>query len=601
MAGLFRRVMMGIILCSALLIGNAFADAPKIVNYQGYLTDAVGTPVSGANSMVFNLYNSSVGGALLWSEAQPAVTVTNGIYQVNLGSVTPFNLSFDQPYYLGVAVGADPEMTPRQPFTGTPYALGLAPGSSVTLSDSGSNASALSVSSNSANANAFSVTKTGLNGNGGSFVINEATNNHGAVYGYTQGTGAAIFGVATTGASAGQFDIGSAANPKPALLAQTSGTGNAGRFLINNPSSTNHTIYTTTSGGGYGVWAGSASGIGVYGSSTTSNGIFGITSNGVTGVTGRADNAAGYGVYGVNWATGAYGYLGKEYGVFGNAGSMAGVRGQSSSSYGVYGSSTSAYGVYGSSDSSSGVHGSSSTSSGVYGSSASSHGVYGVNTAATSGIAGVYGRANNTTGTTYGVMGTCAGSTSYGVYGNHGTTSNYGYLGTNGYGAYGYNNSSHNYGGLGGATAGVQGSGTNGVYAYNSTNPAINAYLATGTYAGDFSSDIRVKGNINREYVTGSPKNAVPVAYGTINSDASVSGGSGNFTAVYDSTNKWYEITITAETYHYTSYSTTANTIGGTVPRFATTSSVSGRLIVSIFDLSGNRQQNMFNFVVFRP
>ena len=579
MARLFGLGIMGIILCSALLIGNAFADAPKIVNYQGYLTDAAGAPVSGANSMVFNLYNSSVGGVLLWSETQAAVTVTNGIYQVNLGSVTPFNLSFDQPYYLGVAVGADPEMTPRQAFTGTPYALGLAPGSSVTLSDSSSNASALSVSSNSTNANAFSVTKTGLYGNGGSFVINEPTNNYSAVYGYSQGTGAGIYGVATTGASAGQFDIGGASNSKPALLAQTLGTGNAGRFTINNPSSTNHSIYTSTPGSGYGVWASSASGIGVYGTSATSNGIFGFTSNGVTGVTGRADNVAGIGVYGVNWASGAYGYLGKEYGVYGNAGSMAGVRGQSSSAYGVYGSS--------------------STSSGVYGSSASSFGVYGVNTAATSGIAGVYGRANNTTGTTYGVMGTCAGSTSYAVYGNHDTTNNYGYLGTNSYGAYGRNNSSGNYGGLGGATAGVKGYGTNGVYAENSSNPSINAYLATGTYAGDFSTDIRVKGDINREYVAGAPKNAVPVAYGTVNSNGTFSSGSGNFTVTWTGT--WYEITITGESYHYLSYQTVANTIGASVPRFATTSSVSGRLIVSIFDLSGNNQANMFNFVVYRP
>lgn len=601
MARLFGRVIMGIILCSALLIGNAFADAPKTMDYQGYLTDAAGTPVNGSRSMVFQLYTVSSAGAPVWSETQPAVTVTNGIYQTILGSVNALNLAFDQTYYLGVAVGGDPEMVPRQQLTSAPYALGLAPGSTVTLSDSASTATALSVTSNSTNANAFSVTKTGLNGNGGSFVINEATNNFGAVYGYTQGTGSAIFGVATTSASAGQFDISGAANPKPALLAQTSGTGNAGRFLVNNASSTNHTVYANTSGSGYGVWAGSASGIGVYGSSTSSNGVFGITSNGVTGVTGRADNAAGYGVYGVNWNTGSYGYLGKEYGVYGNSGGFAGVRGQSNSSYGVHGSSTSGYGVYGSSDSSFGVHGNSSSSSGVYGNSVSSHGVYGMNTAATSGIAGVYGRANNTTGTTYGVMGSCAGSTSYGVYGMHSPTSNYGYLGTNTYGAYGRNSSSGNYGGLGGATAGVSGTGTIGVYAVNSANAAINASLATGTYAGDFSYDIRVKGDINREYVTGSPKNAVPVAYGTVNSDGSISGGSGNFSVTFNSTSSWYEITITGESYHYTSYTTTANIIGGTVPRFATTSSVSGRLIVAIFDLSGNRQQNMFNFVVYRP
>lgn len=182
----------------------------------------------------------------------------------------------------------------------------------------------------------------------------------------------------------------------------------------------------------------------------------------------------------------------------------------------------------------------------------------------------------------------------------HGPSTNYGYLGTNGYGAFG-RYSTGNYGGLGGSTAGVVGSGTNGVYAVNSTSPSIYAYLATTSYAGDFSSDIRVKGDINREYVSGAPKNAVPVAYGTVNSNATISAGSGNFTVTYNSSNNWYEITITGESYHYTSHTTVANIVGGTVPRFATTSSVSGRLIVSIFDLSGNNQQNMFNFVVFRP
>lgn len=560
MARMIGYVLAVFLLCSALVCGDSFADAPKLVNYQGYLTDSVGAPITGNRSMVFGLYNAASAGSLLWSETQASVSVSNGIYQVNLGSVTPLNLAFNQQYYLGIAVGGDPEMTPRQPLTGTPYALGLAPGSTVTLSDSASNSAALSVTSNSTNANAFNVTKTGLYGNGGSFVINEPTNNYGAVYGYTQGTGAGIYGVATTSASAGQFDVGGVTNSKPALLAQTLGTGNAGKFIINNPASTNHTIYANTNGSGNGVWANSASGVGVYGSSTSNNGIFGITSNGVTGVTGRADNASGYGVYGVNWSTGAYGYLGREYGVYGN----------------------------------------STSSSGVYGSSASSHGVYGENTAATSGIAGVYGRANNTSGTTYGVMGYCAGITSYAIYGMHGPSTNYGYLGTNGYGAFG-RYSTGNYGGLGGSTAGVVGSGTNGVYAVNSTSPSIYAYLATTSYAGDFSSDIRVKGDINREYVSGAPKNAVPVAYGTVNSNATISAGSGNFTVTYNSSNNWYEITITGESYHYTSHTTVANIVGGTVPRFATTSSVSGRLIVSIFDLSGNNQQNMFNFVVFRP
>lgn len=579
MARTWGHVLVGLMWCT-LMWGTCWADAPKTLNYQGYLTDGAGAPITGTKAMVFSLYAVPSGGSPLWSESQGSVAVTNGMYQVTLGLVTPLNLAFDQSYYLGLAVGGEPEMTPRQPLTGTPYAMGLAPGSVVSQSDATYSGPTLSISTNSTTAVALAVTKNGLYGNGASFVLTEPTNNYSAVYGYTEGTGAGIYGVSMNNGSGGQFDIGGTANSKPALLAQTLGTGNAGKFVVNNPSSNNHVVYATTNGSGYGVWANSTSGIGVYGSSTSGNGIFGITSNGVTGVTGRADNASGYGVYGVNWATGAYGYLGKDYGVYGNSSASVGVRGQSSTSYGVYGSSTS--------------------SSGVYGSSASSHGVYGENTSATSGIAGVYGRASNTTGTTYGVMGYCAGNTSYAVYGMHGPSTNYGYLGTNGYGAFG-RYSTGNYGGLGGSTAGVVGAGTSGVYAVNSSNSAINAYLATDTYAGDFSSSIRVKGDINREYVSGAPKNAVPVAYGTVNSNGTISAGSGNFTVTYNSASTWYEIAITGESYHYTTHTTVVTPVGASSPSFATTSSVSGHLIVAIYNTSNVKLQNMFNFVVYRP
>jgi hypothetical protein len=52
----------------------------------------------------------------LWEEAQ-AVTVTDGVYSVTLGVGTPIDLDFDVQYYLGVTVGTDAEMTPRQALT----------------------------------------------------------------------------------------------------------------------------------------------------------------------------------------------------------------------------------------------------------------------------------------------------------------------------------------------------------------------------------------------------------------------------------------------------------------------------------------------------
>lgn len=109
-------IVVGLVFSVCGIMGfTASAAVPKTMSYQGYLTDTVGTPISGNRSMTFRLYDVASNGSPLWTETQPSVALTNGIYQVNLGSVTPLNLPFDQPYYLGITVATDPEMTPRQP------------------------------------------------------------------------------------------------------------------------------------------------------------------------------------------------------------------------------------------------------------------------------------------------------------------------------------------------------------------------------------------------------------------------------------------------------------------------------------------------------
>ena len=71
--------------------------------------------------MTFRLYSDSGGPpTLLWTEIHDvavgnadAVTVTDGVFSVTLGAVTPLNLAdFDNPVWLGITVGTDPEMTP---------------------------------------------------------------------------------------------------------------------------------------------------------------------------------------------------------------------------------------------------------------------------------------------------------------------------------------------------------------------------------------------------------------------------------------------------------------------------------------------------------
>ena len=119
---LFLSVVLTLTLSLTLFVSKGFTAIPQKINYQGYLTNAVGVPVNGTVQMVFSIYNVPSGGTGLWTETQN-VTVTHGVYNVEFGDVTPVNLAFDVQYYLGIKVGTDPEMTPRIPLTSVGYAF----------------------------------------------------------------------------------------------------------------------------------------------------------------------------------------------------------------------------------------------------------------------------------------------------------------------------------------------------------------------------------------------------------------------------------------------------------------------------------------------
>lgn len=123
-------VVVGILTISVFSTSITHATINSQISFQGKLTNPDGTNVTNGNySIVFTIYSGGTtagGGTSVWTETQNPVVVTDGIFQVNLGSVTslPGSVDFNAGnIYLAVKVGADPEMLPRIFFTASPYAF----------------------------------------------------------------------------------------------------------------------------------------------------------------------------------------------------------------------------------------------------------------------------------------------------------------------------------------------------------------------------------------------------------------------------------------------------------------------------------------------
>jgi hypothetical protein len=99
-----------------------YAAVPRLISYQGRLTDAEGLPLTGTYQVTFRLYDAATAGNLLWEEVHAGVVVDKGIFSSVLGSISTLNLAFDKSYYLEIKVGSE-VMSPRQPITSSGYAI----------------------------------------------------------------------------------------------------------------------------------------------------------------------------------------------------------------------------------------------------------------------------------------------------------------------------------------------------------------------------------------------------------------------------------------------------------------------------------------------
>jgi hypothetical protein len=518
-----------------------YGQIPRTLSYQGVLTDTTGKAKSdGTYTFTFRLYDVASGGTAIWTEPSKSLQVKAGLFSTLLGSAVPFSVAVDfkKPYWLGVEVGSEGELSPRVPFSSVAYGFramktdtadvavsvvdtsittSKLKNSAVTSGKIGPGQVGKSINTLSDSVTLLAGTNVTITPSGNTLTI-AAT---GGGSGNVSGTGSAGQVAFWTGTSAVSGDngvywdnankrlgVGTSA-PLSAMEVQASGSaiqavsqngvaiyggagGSSGTAVEGHAAASSGTNYgvrgSTLSTSGYGVYgsanAATGTNYGVYGTSSSSAG-YGICGSAVAptgtnyGVRGASSSPSGYGIYGTAPTTGVFGSAeassGATIGVYGDATSTSGC--------GVRGdavaNSGQTYGVFGQNTSPSGygVCGAALATSGA------NSGVYG-SAASTSGY-GVRGDALATSGTNYGVYGSAAGSTGYGVYGFSPTRGVWGSsTTTSGWaaGVYGACSSTSGYGvyGYSGAI-----SGTNyGVVGYDLSPDGYGVYGYAGATSG---------------------------------------------------------------------------------------------------------------------
>ena len=272
---------------SLILAASAAQAQTTAFTYQGQLKSG-GSATSGNYDFIFRLFDAASGGTLLGTVNQ-TLPVSRGLFTASLDFANQFPTA-NRWLEISVRVtggGSYTLLSPRQPITPAPYALGL------DLPFHGVSAFAGNVFSVTAN-NGIAISGTGVGG---------------GVYGESD-SGAGVEGVNNLGGGA--------------VFAGVHGVGAAP--------------------GGFGVTGQAETGtdaVGVYGSANEGTGVSGVSGSG-TGVTGSSQTGAGvYGINGNSVAAEFAGVVGKSFMANGNG--VAGFADDGVNAYAVYGQAAAGY------------------------------------------------------------------------------------------------------------------------------------------------------------------------------------------------------------------------------------------------------------------
>jgi hypothetical protein len=439
------------------------------MNYQGQLTDSSGVPVAdGAYSIQFTIYDAPTAGAVVWQETQASVQSSKGLFNAILGSVVPISLgaNYANDLWLGVKVGADAEMTPRQQLLPAVYAynakrlngnlVGNGAGNIPQLDGSGK------IPASMLGSGSISVPMD-MTGPGG--LYNLHVNN-------TSALGAGIISESSTGVG---VSATAASVSMPGLWAEGA---RYGATVKTNDAISGVALQAQGPGSAYASLVDRVNNAQVFGQAAASNtyGVLGTNSNGSgNGVGGQGgfagvsgSSASNYGVYGQGGYTGVYG-KGNTYSVWGdNTAFNFGVRG--TSNYIAVYATGSTYGTW-SESANTGIH--------AIGSASSGRGIEAYHFGTGAGE-GVHGETSSNAANAKGVMGyatSSGGGATYGVYGLVGSVAG---IGVGGYYTAGAAGTARGVQGTSNSTTGIGVEGV-GYLGVRGASTAVGGFGVVGT------------------------------------------------------------------------------------------------------------------------
>jgi hypothetical protein len=142
-----------------------------------------------------------------------------------------------------------------------------------------------------------------------------------------------------------------------------------------------------------------------------------------------------------------------------------------------------------------------------------------------------------------------------------------------------------------------------GMYAFTTNNAAIALRAdASGVdgVAGEFNGNIKLNGKLNKKFSSTSAtfSQATPIAYGSVNSDGSIAGGTPNFT-VTRTAQGTYNIVIQGETYAFGTQMVTVTPMAQRMISVA--DGTGGGFKLTTFDAGSNQSDVGFTFMVYKP